>query len=63
MEEGYISKIQLGDKTYKLRCEVVEVYAVTCPKCGGQLELKYGTGKCDYCGTSFITQFKLEEIW
>ena len=59
--DGYISKIYHNGKTYKLRCEVVEVYAMTCPKCGGQLELKYGTGRCEHCGTSFTTQFKVVE--
>lgn len=60
--DGYVSKIKLGDKLYALRCEVVEVYAMKCPKCGGNLELKYGTGKCEFCGTSYTTQFKLEEM-
>ena len=61
--DGYISKITMPDgKVYKLKCEVVEVYPMTCPKCGGQLELKYGTGKCEHCGTNFTTQFKLEEM-
>jgi hypothetical protein len=59
---GYISKIQMPNgKVYKLRCEVIEVYAMTCPHCGGKLELKYGSGECKYCGTSFTTQFKIVE--
>ena len=59
--EGYISSIQVHGKKYKLRCEVVEVYAMTCPKCGSPLELKYGSGTCGFCGTSYTTQFKLQE--
>ena len=59
--DGYISKITVGGKTYKLRCEVVEVYPMTCQKCGGQLELKYGHGKCSYCGTHYSTNFKVVE--
>lgn len=59
--DGYISKIEIDGKTYALRCEIVEVYATTCPKCGGNVTLKYGTGKCDYCGTSYTTQFKMVE--
>ena len=59
--DGYVSKIRIDDKVYKLRCEVVEVYPMVCPKCGGQLELKYGHGKCEYCGTSFATNFKVVE--
>ncbi len=60
--DGYISKIILSGKIYKLRCEVVEVYPMTCNKCGGQLELKYGTGTCPFCGTMYTTQFKVEEV-
>lgn len=61
---GYVSTISLdgGKSYYKLRCEVVEVYPMTCPKCGGQVELKYGNGKCSYCGTNYSTQFKIEEV-
>lgn len=60
--DGYISVIELPDgKRYKLRCEVVEVYPITCPKCGGSFELKYGNGQCPYCKTYFTTQFKLIE--
>lgn len=64
--DGYISKITVpnghgGYSTYKLRCEVVEVYPMTCKKCGGQLELKYGTGKCPFCNTMYTTNFKIEE--
>ena len=60
--DGYISKIQMPNgKVYALRCEIVEVYATTCPKCGGNVTLKYGTGKCDFCGTTYTTQFKMVE--
>ena len=61
-DDGYISKIRLPNgKTYKLRCEVVEIYPMTCPKCGGQVELHYGTGECKSCGTHYTTQFKITE--
>ena len=60
--DGYISKIKIRDKTYKLRCEVVEVYPITCPKCGGSFELRYGSGQCPHCDTYFTTQFKLAEV-
>ena len=59
--DGYVSKIQIGGKTYALRCEVVEVYPITCPKCGASFELKYGSGQCPYCNTYYSTQFKLVE--
>ena len=60
--EGYISEVWLPNgKRYKLQCEVVEVYPMTCPKCGGHVELKYGNGECRSCGTAFTTQFKVVE--
>ena len=59
--DGYISKITFGGKVYKLKCEIVEVHPMTCPKCGGQLELHYGTGKCEYCGTHYSTNFIIKE--
>lgn len=60
--DGYVSRIRLPDgRTYGLRCEVVEVYPITCPKCGSSFELKYGSGQCPYCNTYYTTQFKLVE--
>ena len=65
--DGYISKICVpvnrGEyKTFQLRCEMIEVYHINCPKCGASFELKYGNGRCNHCGTNFTTQFKLKEI-
>lgn len=60
--DGYVSKIMLPNgKVYGLRCEIVEVYPITCPKCGCSFELKYGSGKCPACETYYTTQFKLTE--
>ena len=59
--DGYISKIKIGQKTYALRCNIVEIHPIICPKCGASFELKYGNGRCDHCGTYFTTQFSLEE--
>lgn len=59
--DGYISKIVVRGKTYKLRCEIVEVYDMSCPKCGAPLKLHYGNGECNYCHTHFTTQFKVME--
>ncbi|MBE7047724.1 MAG: hypothetical protein E7396_10015 [Ruminococcaceae bacterium] len=59
--DGYISKIELHGKVYKLRCEITEIYPLVCPKCGAAVELKYGTGKCEYCGTTYTTKFEMIE--
>ena len=59
--DGFISAICIAGKTYKLRCEVVEVYPMICPRCGGRVELHYGSGNCQSCGTGFTTQFKIVE--
>lgn len=61
--DGFIDTIRIYNKTYALQCAVVEVYPISCPKCGGSFELKYGSGKCPYCNTNFTTQFKLVEIY
>ena len=59
--DGYISKIKICGKTYGLQCEVVEIYPITCPKCGASFQLKYGEGQCPFCNTNYTTQFKLIE--
>lgn len=58
---GYISKIKLGDKIYKLKCEVVEAHPIVCKKCGASFQLKYGEGQCTHCGTYYTTHFYIEE--
>ena len=58
---GYIDSINLYGKLYKLKCEVTEIHPMTCQKCGSPLELHYGEGKCDYCGTSYTSRFVIEE--
>ena len=59
---GYINSIQFGNKIYKLQCEVVEVYPMTCPKCGASIKLQYGQGHCPYCDTYYTTKFSIQEI-
>lgn len=59
---GYVNKIYIGGTYYKLQCEVVEVHPMICPRCGGNLELHLGEGKCEYCGTNFTTKFILEPV-
>ena len=61
--DGFINMIKFPNgKTYGLKCLIVETYPITCPKCGGSFELKYGSGKCPYCDTHFSTEFKLQEV-
>jgi len=59
--DGYISKIVVNNKTYALKCEVVEAHPITCKKCGASFELHYGEGRCDHCGTYYTTKFFIEE--
>lgn len=63
--DGYISKISIpinGQmKTYKLKCEIVEIHPMTCPHCGAPVELHFGTGKCLYCGSHYSSNFIIEE--
>ena len=59
--DGYISKICVNGKTYGLKCEVVEVHPIVCKKCGGPVQLRYGEGACEYCGTYYTTHFYMEE--
>lgn len=61
--DGFISSIKFPNgKTYGLKCQVVTAYPITCPKCGGTFELAFGKGRCDFCGTYFTTEFKIEEM-
>lgn len=59
--DGYISKIQVGGKTYALKCEVVEVHPIICKRCGASFQLKYGEGQCPHCGTYYTTRFEIVE--
>ena len=59
--DGYISRIEVGGKTYALRCEVVEARPIICKRCGASFQLKYGEGRCDHCGTYYTTKFEVVE--
>lgn len=58
---GYIDRIIIQGKIYKLRCEVVEAHPIVCKKCGASFKLKYGEGQCEHCGTYYTTRFSIEE--
>ena len=52
----------MGNRYWKLQCEVVEAHPITCKKCGASFELKYGEGRCEHCGTYYTTKFELVEV-
>ncbi len=58
---GYIDRIIIQGKIYKLRCEVVEAHPIVCKKCGASFQLKYGEGRCEHCDTYYTTRFSIEE--
>jgi hypothetical protein len=59
--DGFIHSISIGGKTYALRAAVIAVKPIVCPKCGGTVTLKYGEGKCDFCGVQYTSKFELVE--
>ena len=59
--DGYISRICINGKTYKLRCEIVEVHPLICTRCGHSLELHNGSGQCPACGTRFSAIMSIQE--
>ena len=60
--DGFIDRIALPNgKIYGLKLAVIEAHPIRCSHCGASLELKYGSGKCEYCDTYYTTEFKLVE--
>lgn len=59
--DGYINRIRIGGKTYKLQCEVVEVHPLVCKKCGASFQLKHGEGQCPFCNTYYTTIYNVVE--
>ena len=60
--DGFVSSIILPDgKILGLKASIIAVKPISCPKCGGQVTLRYGEGKCDFCSTHFTTKFELIE--
>ena len=59
--DGWIDRIVFGGKTYALRCEVIEAHPITCSKCGANVELHHGEGRCEYCGTYYTTRIMVQE--
>ncbi len=60
--EGFIHTIALANgKKYALQASVIAVKPIVCPKCGGTVTLRYGEGKCDFCGVQYTSKFELVE--
>ena len=61
--DGFVSRVMMPDgRVLGLKCEVIAVHPISCPKCGGTFELKYGEGICAFCGTRYSTRFYVEEV-
>jgi len=61
--DGFIKRITMPNgKIYALQTEVITAKQLVCPRCGSSFQLKYGEGRCEYCGTYFTTKFNLEEV-
>ena len=61
--DGFINRITMSNgKTYALQTELITVKPLVCPRCGSSFQLRYGEGRCEYCGTYFTTKFSLEEV-
>lgn len=59
--EGFIDKIMINGKLYKIGVEVLEARPIVCKKCGASFQMKYGKGRCDHCGTYYTTHCYIEE--
>lgn len=59
--DGWIDSIQVYGKRYAIKAAIVEYHALTCPKCGGQVQMHNGWGKCGYCDTEYSAVIKLVE--
>ena len=60
--DGFINRITLPNgKQYGLQASIIAVKPMQCHKCGGRVVLKYGEGKCEYCGMEYTTKFELVE--
>ena len=60
--DGWIDSIQVYGKRYAIKAAIVEYHALTCPKCGGQVQMHNGWGKCEYCNTEYSAVIKLSAI-
>jgi len=59
--DGFIHTIVMGNKKYALQANIIAVKPIVCPKCGGTVTLRYGEGKCEFCGMQYTSKFELVE--
>lgn len=60
--DGWIDSVNVDGKKYAIKAAIVEYHALTCPKCGGQIQMHNGMGKCQFCGTEFSATIRLVEV-
>ena len=60
--DGWIDSVQVNGKKYAIKAAIVEYHALTCPKCGGQIRMHNGMGKCPFCDTEFSATIRLVEV-
>ena len=59
--EKYIDSVCINGQKYKIKASLIEAYPINCKNCGASFELKYGSGRCERCGTYYTTEFKIVE--
>lgn len=60
--DGWIDSVNIDGKLYAIKAAIVEYHALTCPKCGGQIQMHNGMGQCQFCGTEFSATIRLVEV-
>lgn len=60
--DGFVSTILMPNgKKYGLQANLIEVKEIKCKNCGHPLQLRYGEGTCQMCGSHYTTQFEIAE--
>lgn len=60
--DGWIDSVKVDGKKYAIKAAIVEYHALTCPKCGGQIHMHNGMGKCQFCDTELSATIRLVEV-
>lgn len=57
--DGIINTIKLPNgKIYALQACLTAIKPITCPQCGGRVEISFGEGQCEYCDTRFTSRLE-----